>query len=59
MSLENISSDAYHSTVDAMISLINRKMPKEMCDADTLERLMDEVLMHFKFLALQEEKSNS
>lgn len=46
-------SDAYYSTMDSIIAVIDRKMPKEAQDADTLERLLDDVLMHFKMKELQ------
>ncbi len=50
-------NDAYYSTMDHMISIINRKLPKEMVqDTEVLEKLLDEVLLHFKFEAMEKER---
>ncbi|MCH4071873.1 hypothetical protein [Pseudoramibacter sp.] len=43
-------TDAYYSTLDAIIRDINHKLPDEdIHDGETLERLLDDVLMHFKY----------
>ena len=42
--------DAYYSTLDAIITVINQKMPNDP-DLDQLERLLDEVLMHFRAMS--------
>ena len=44
---DSIQNDAYYSTLDAIITVIDRKMPTNV-DIDQLERLLDEVLFHFK-----------
>ncbi|MBQ3334390.1 MAG: hypothetical protein IJG85_02155 [Eubacteriaceae bacterium] len=50
--MDHTKTDAYYSTLDAIIAAINHKLPKEAQDPETLERLLDEVLMHFKMQAL-------
>lgn len=49
--MDQTKTDAYYSTLDAVITLIDRKMPVDAQDPDTLERLLDEVLFHFKMKA--------
>lgn len=50
MKTDHTHSDAYYSTMDAIIKVINQKMPDEAIqDGETLERLLDDILMHFKY----------
>lgn len=49
MPKDHTHSDAYYSTMDAIIKVINQKMPDEAIrDGETLERLLDDILMHFR-----------
>lgn len=46
--MDHTKSDAFYSTMDAIITIIDRKMPADAQNAEVLERLFDEVLLHFK-----------
>ena len=50
--------DSYYSTMDNIISIIHRKLPKEDQNPEYLERLLDDVLLHFKYEAIQRESDN-
>ena len=49
--MDQTKTDAYYSTLDAIITIIDRKMPADAQDPETLERMLDEVLMHYKLKA--------
>lgn len=51
--MNTTQSDAYLSTLDNIITIIHRKMPLAEQTPENLERLLDEVLMHFKYEASQ------
>lgn len=46
--MDHTKTDAFYSTMDAIISIIDRKMPEEAQNPEVLERLFDEILLHFK-----------
>ena len=47
---DHAHSDAYYNPLDAIIKAINQKLPDAAIhDSETLERLLDDVLMHFKY----------
>ncbi|MDD4690985.1 hypothetical protein [Eubacterium aggregans] len=52
----NTPNDAYYSTMDSIITTIHRKLPKADQTPEYLERLLDDILLHFKYEAMQKEK---
>ncbi|GEM_PF-2505972 len=57
--MDHTHSDAYYSTMDAIIATINRKLPASAINSDTLERLLDDVLLHFKYEEMQRDQSHN
>ncbi|MDD2414427.1 MAG: hypothetical protein PHI94_04580 [Eubacteriaceae bacterium] len=56
---DHTHSDYYYSTLDAVIATIKRQMPLKAMDSETLTRLLDDVLMHFKYEEMQRQKHNN